>query len=101
MSKLLSTLIAGTLAIGSGYGVADGMLDVQKLPELDKVTAEGNTNAPPRGEEFDKSATASNSYPPVLPHISAHQRALGAIIATGLANAPAGGEKPKAYAILR
>jgi hypothetical protein len=92
MNKLLSTLIAGTFAIGSAYAVADGMIDVQKQAELDKVIAGGNTNASARGEEIDKSAIASKSYSPVLPDISAHQRALDYIIATGQANAPARGE---------
>jgi hypothetical protein len=96
MNKLLSTLIAGAFAIGSAYAVADGMVDVQKQPELDKVTADGNTNAPARGEEIVESTTASNSYPRVPPDLSANQRALDYIIATGQANAPAPGEKPQA-----
>jgi hypothetical protein len=126
MSKLLCTLIAGTFAISSAYAAADGMVEVQKQAEFDKVIADGNTNAPARGEEIDKSVIASKSYPPVLPDISAHQRALDHIIATGQANTPARAEmiarsaavspsqprvlsgtgaeldtKPQAYAILR
>src|SRR5258706_3822548 len=86
MSRLLSTLIAGTFAIGSAYAVAAGMIDWQKQAELDRIIADGNTNAAARGEEIVKSANASKNDPPVLPDVSAHQRALDFIIATGQAN---------------
>ncbi len=86
MSRLLSTLIAGTFAIGSTYVVAAGIVDAQKQAELDRIIADGNTNAAARGEEIVKSAIASKNDPPVLPDVSAHQRALDYIIATGQAN---------------
>src|SRR5260370_18279256 len=92
MSKLLSTLIAGTFATGSAYAVWDGMVDSQKEAELDKISASGNANAPARGEAIAKSAIASRSRAPVLVDEDARQHALDPIIATGNANAPARGE---------
>jgi hypothetical protein len=92
MNKLLSTLIAGTFAIGSAYAVADGIIDVQKQAELDRIIADGNTNPAAQGDEIAKSANASKNDRPVLPDASAHQRALDYIIATGQANPPARGE---------
>jgi hypothetical protein len=95
MSKLFSTLVAGTFAIGSAYALANGLVNSQKQAELDRIIADGNTNATARGEEIAKSANASKNDPPVLPDVSAHQRALDYIIATGQANAP---ERGKAIA---
>src|SRR5260370_31280593 len=92
MSKLLSTLIAGTFATGSAYAVWDGMVDSQKQAELDRIIASGNANTPARGEAIAKSAIASQSRAPVLVDEDAHQRALDPIIATRNANAPAGAE---------
>jgi hypothetical protein len=95
MNKLLSTLIAGTFAIGSAYAFADGLVDSQKQAELDRIITDGNTNAAAQGDEIVKSAIASRSDPPALPDVSAHQRALDYIIATGQSNAP---ERGKAIA---
>jgi hypothetical protein len=95
MSRLLSTLIAGTFAIGSAYAVADGLVDSQKQAEIDKIIADGNPNASARGQAIVKSAIASKGDPLVLADVSAHQRALDYIIATGQANAP---ERGKAIA---
>ena len=92
MSRLLSTLIAGTFAIGSAYAVAAGTIDWQKQAELDRIIANGNTNASAQGEQIVQSANASKNDPPALPDVSAHQRALDYIIAFGQANAPERGK---------
>jgi hypothetical protein len=92
MRRLLSTLIAGTFAIGSVYALANGLVDSQNQAQLDRIIAYSNANAPARGKAIVESALASKNDPPVLPDVSAHQRALDYIIATGNANAPARGE---------
>ena len=86
MSRLLSTLIAGTFAIGSTYVVAAGIVDAQEQAQFDKIIASGNPNAPAKGKAIVASALASKNDPPVLPDVSAHQRALDYIIVTGQAN---------------
>ena len=95
MSRLLSILIAGIFATGAAHALADGLVDSQKQTELDRIIADGNTNPAAQGEEIAKSANVSKDDPPVLPDVSAHQRALDYIIATGQANAP---ERGKAIA---
>jgi hypothetical protein len=86
MSRLLSTLIAGTFAIGSTYVVAAGIVDAQEQAQLDKIIASGNANAPAKGKAIVASALASKNDPPVFADVSAHQRAGDYIIATGQAN---------------
>jgi len=51
MSRLFSTLIAGTFATGSAHALAHGLVDSQKQAELDRIIADGNANATARGEK--------------------------------------------------
>jgi hypothetical protein len=76
MSKLISALVAGSLALATTYAVA--MTAEQKDAQLSKMESVGNANAPARGEAIVKSG--------------AHERTLDKIIASGNANAPARGE---------
>jgi len=88
MSRLLSTLIAGTFAIASTVAVGDGLVNPQKQTQLDRIIAYGNTNAPAEGKAITEVARASARDAKALQGGTAHQQALDRIIATGQSNAP-------------
>src|SRR5258708_16470673 len=58
MSKLLSTLIAGTFTIGSAHALADGLVDSQKQAHLDRIFPYANASAPARGKPLVDPALA-------------------------------------------
>lgn len=91
MSKLISALIAGTLALAATYAAAMDMATEQKDAQLSKMVSVGNANAPARGEAIVKSGAASDQ-PMALTGATAHAQALDKIIASGNANAPARGQ---------
>src|SRR5215469_8032738 len=89
MSKLISALVAGSLALATSYAVA--MTAEQKDAQLSKMESVGNANAPARSEAIVKSG-ATAEQPMLVTGATAHERTLDKIIASGNANAPARGE---------
>src|SRR5215475_114919 len=57
MSKLISALVAGSLALATSYAVA--MTAEQKDTQLSKMESVGNANAPARGEAIVKSGATA------------------------------------------
>jgi len=89
MSKLISALVAGSVALATTYAVA--MTAEQKDAQLSKMESVGNANAPARGEAIVKSG-ATADQPMQVSGTTAHEQSLDKIIASGNANAPARGQ---------
>jgi hypothetical protein len=90
MSKLISALVAGSLALAATYAVAV-TTERQKDAQLSKMESVGNANAPARGQAIVKSG-ATADQPMLVEGTTAHERALDKTIASGNADAPARGE---------
>ena len=89
MSKFISALVAGSLALAATYAMATTV--EQKDVQLSKMESVGNANAPARGQAIVKSG-ATADQPMLVAGTTAHERALDKIIASGNANASARGE---------